>query len=312
VSQDELLGKLSFLNPRPLGLNYPLLVSLLTQRIAERTFRSDRYAAGIQVEKRLATDLIAYFSYNFERVSVFDLDGTLQDIERNRQPIRLGRLSPSFALDKRDNFTDPTNGHLTVASLSFASTFLGGNEQFIKMLAEHNRYYPIRRFRDSVYSVSVRLGLATPFGSRDTLPISERFFAGGARDLRGFGFEEAGPRDVFTRCVETTISVEDCEEAGFQTEVVDVPAGGNALLVINNEIRFPIYRSIGGAAFSDTGNVFRRVRDLRLQDLTETIGVGLRLKTPIGPVRLDIGTLVWNKPPGAPGYKVHFSIGQTF
>lgn len=314
ISQDELLTKISFLNPRPLGLRYPLLVSLLSQRVAEKTFRSDRYAAAIQVERRFSEDLIAYLGYNFERVSVSDHEGPPQDIERNRQAIRLGRISPSFIRDKRDNFTDPTNGTLTIGSLSYATKFLGGSDtaEFIKVLAEHNRYYPIKRFRDSIYSFSARIGLAKPLGGNQDLPISERFFAGGARDLRGFGFEEAGPRETFQRCVDRSVSVEDCVESGSQLELVTAPLGGNALIVINNEIRFPIWRSIGGAAFSDTGNVFSRVSDLQFKDLTQTLGFGLRLKTPIGPVRLDVGTLVINRPEGVSRMKVHFSIGQTF
>ena len=314
VSQDELLTKISFLNPRPVGLNYPLLISLLSQRVAERTFRSDRYAAAIQLERRFSEDLIAYLGYNFERVSVSDHEGPPQDIERNRQAIRLGRISPSFIRDKRDNFTDPTTGTLTIGSLSYATKFLGGSDtaEFIKVVAEHNRYYPVKRLRDSIYSFSVRIGLAKPIGGNQDLPISERFFAGGARDLRGFGFEEAGPRETFQRCTDRSISVEDCVESGSQLEFVTAPLGGNALIVINNEIRFPIWRSIGGAAFSDTGNVFSRVSDLKFKDLTQTLGFGLRLKTPIGPVRLDLGSLVINRPEGVSRVKVHFSIGQTF
>jgi outer membrane protein insertion porin family len=312
IGQDELLGKISFLNPRPFGTHYPTLLSLFAQRLAEKTFRSDRYTASIQVERRLSPEFITYLSYNFERISVFDFEGSVPDVERNRLPIRLGRIGPSFLRDKRDNFTDPTTGTLTLGSLSLASTFLGGNEQFIKTLVEHNRYYAIRKFRDTVYSVSARLGLASPFGNRETLPVSERFFAGGPRDLRGFGFEEAGPRDTVVRCQDRTISVDKCVSMGSQLEVVSIPAGGNALIVINNELRFPIWRFLGGAVFSDTGNVFRRVRDFKISDLTETLGFGFRVKTPIGPVRLDLGTLVFNRPPGAPSYKLQFSVGQTF
>jgi len=301
VSQDELLGQLSFQNPRPFGRNYPLTISLFARRLAEKTFNSDRYTAIIQTERRINDETIAYFSYNFERISNYDLTQgfSQEEIERNQLPVRLGRLVGSFARDSRDNAFEPTTGQFSVGSLSLASKILGGNEQFVKLLVEHSRYYPVRRFRETVYSVSGRIGLASPYGGKQTLPISERFFAGGPRDLRGFGFEEAGPRaPVIDPVTGNVIGTE--------------PQGGNALFVVNNELRFPIYKILGGTVFSDTGNVFLRVKDFRPQDLTQTFGFGLRIKTPIGPVRFDLAFLVLNRPDGQPTFRRHFTFGQAF
>ncbi|HKV38494.1 MAG TPA: BamA/TamA family outer membrane protein, partial [Blastocatellia bacterium] len=72
------------------------------------------------------------------------------------------------------------------------------------------------------------------------------------------------------------------------------------------------WRAIGGAVFSDTGNVFARVRDIKPANLTENVGFGLRIKTPIGPLRFDLGFLVFNKPPSQRDYRFHASFGQTF
>ena len=322
VAENELFGQISVQNPRPFGTRFPTVVSLFARRLGERDFRTDRYTASIQSERRITPELIVFASYNFERVSVFDLPCTLADVEaglcpglsleeiqRNSRPIRLGRIGPSFAYDTRDNKFDPTAGMQTLGSFYLAATALGGNEQFIKLSLEHNRYYALRRFRDAVYSLSGRLGLAAPFGGRTSLPISERFFAGGARDLRGCGFEEAGP----------TILVPPRDTAGNIIRHSDgtpklmlSPLGGNAVLVINNELRFPIWRQLGGAVFSDTGNVFTRVRDMKPANLTQTFGFGFRVKTPVGPVRFDVGFLVFNRPPGYGSYHLHFTIGQTF
>lgn len=285
ASEDELLGQVSFQNPRPFGAKLPTIISLFARRQAEQSFRSDRYTALIQGERRLSQNSIFYLSYNFERVRLFDLQISEEELERSRRQIRLGRIVPSFARDTRDNAFDPTRGSFTSGSISFAAKFLGGNEQFVKLLVEHSRYYAVRRLGGSVYSISARVGLA----GRD-LPISERFFAGGSGDLRGFGFERAGPRDPKTGS----------------------PLGGNALIVINNELRFPIWKIFGGAIFSDTGNVFRRIGDFSLGGLTESVGFGLRLKTPIGPLRLDFGFLVLNRPAGEPRSRFHASFGQIF
>ncbi|HXF39216.1 MAG TPA: POTRA domain-containing protein [Blastocatellia bacterium] len=311
ASQNELFGQVSFQNPRPFGLNYPALLSIFARRLGEREFGTDRYTINLQLEKRLSLDFIIYMSYYFERISIFDQNPDLPtaEIQRNAQPIRLGRIGPSFIRDKRDNKFDPTAGNQTLGSLFFAASALGGNEQFVKLFIEHDRFYAVPRFRDTVYSFSVRLGLASPFGGKQTLPISERFFAGGARDLRGFGFEEAGPQQpVRKRDVRGNLVL----DSNGNPILVASPLGGNGLLVINNEVRFPLWGPIGGTLFSDTGNVFARVRDMKPGNITESVGFGLRLKTPVGPIRFDYGFIVLNKPPGVSSSHKHFTIGQTF
>ncbi|HXU08169.1 MAG TPA: outer membrane protein assembly factor, partial [Blastocatellia bacterium] len=295
----------------PFGLNYPALISIFARRLGEREFGTDRYTINLQLEKRLSLDFIIYLSYYFERISIFDQnpDLPISEIQRNAQPIRLGRIGPSFIRDKRDNKFDPTAGNQTLGSLFFAASALGGNEQFVKFFIEHDRFYAVPRFRDTVYSFSVRLGLASPFGGKQTLPISERFFAGGARDLRGFGFEEAGPQQpVRKRDVRGNLVL----DSNGNPILVASPLGGNGLLVINNEVRFPLWGPIGGTLFSDTGNVFARVRDMKPGNITESVGFGLRLKTPVGPIRFDYGFIVLNKPPGVSSSHKHFTIGQTF
>jgi len=319
VSESELFGQLSFQNPRPFGTKFPLLISVFGRRLAETTFRSDRYTALVQAERRFSPDFIVYGTYTFERVSVFDLPCaqpspdcqglTLEEIQRNSRPIRLGRMGPRFAIDQTNNRFDPTSGTRTLGSFDFASRWLGGNEEFVKMLIEHNRYHPISRFRDTVFTVSGRLGLAVPFGGNVTLPISERFFAGGARDLRGFGFEEAGPH-IFVP--ERDSNGNRIIDSNGNSKLVLSPLGGNAVLVISNELRFPLFGPVAGTVFSDTGNVFARVRDMKFENLTESVGFGFRIKTPIGPVRLEYGVLVANKPDGVKGSHWHFSIGPTF
>ena len=108
--------------------------------------------------------------------------------------------------------------------------------------------------------------------------ITERFFAGGGNSHRGFAVNQTGPRDP---------------ETGFAV-------GGNALLFHSLELRFPVWgANLGGVLFHDMGNVFSRVRDLTLRQhqtdaldyryLAHAVGPGLRYRTPIGPVRFDVG-----------------------
>src|SRR5690606_27277520 len=130
-------------------------------------------------------------------------------------------------------------------------------------------------------------------GFEGLLPISERFFAGGANTLRGFDFESAGPRYV----VVPSGIFRDSNGDPVYLEPFSIPFGGNALAVVNLEARIPVTKSIRVVPFYDGGNVFTKFKDIfnpadappnntNLHTLralwTHSVGLGLRLKTPIG------------------------------
>ncbi len=128
----------------------------------------------------------------------------------------------------------------------------------------------------STETTGSRLGLAYGYRGEAALPFSERFFAGGASSLRGFGRDLAGPVQ----------EVPDPDNPG-STEFVAL--GGNALMVNNLELRFPIWGQIEGAVFYDLGNVFETVGRFRFSDLRSSLGFGLRYRTAVGPFRIDLG-----------------------
>jgi len=142
------------------------------------------------------------------------------------------------------------------------------------------------------------------------IPISESFFTGGGSTLRGFSLNGAGPqRDVL-------VCPADNPNCGVK---ISVPVGGRQLLIFNSELRFPLGISapllggnLGGAVFYDTGNVYSNVGFKNVfSDLSHTVGFGFRYKTPVGPVRIDIGHLL-NPPPGVKSYQFFLTLGQAF
>ncbi|HYE75754.1 MAG TPA: BamA/TamA family outer membrane protein, partial [Blastocatellia bacterium] len=155
---------------------------------------------------------------------------------------------------------------------------------------------------------------------RELLPLTERFFSGGSTTLRGFDFEEAGPRDF--RLV--TQTVKQSGQDVTVTQAVSRPIGGNALVAVNAEIRRTIYRQISLVGFYDGGNVFRRISDINFKNFSHTIGTGVRFKTPLGPFRLDLGYLASDPFNGSgltlqqqsqiriPRFQIHLSFGQAF
>jgi outer membrane protein insertion porin family len=288
-SQREQLAQISFTDPLPMGYDFPLLASVFYLRELKDAFGSNRFTGLIQLQTRLDDYTALFFRYNFEKVTLFDVKLPEQQLERNDRPIRLGKLSASYVRDTRDSPFDPSTGAYYSADASVALKALGGNAQFWRLYGEYQRYTKLPKAHQVTYAAVVKFGVEDPFGGESRIPISERFFSGGARTLRGFEFEQAGPRDP----------------------VFNNPVGGRVLFVMNNELRFPLVWKFGGAAFSDTGNVFRRFRDVKLRNVSETVGAGLRFQTPVGPVRVDFGYLL-NPPPGVPRSAFHFSFGEAF
>ncbi|MFC2171792.1 BamA/TamA family outer membrane protein [Acidobacteriota bacterium] len=134
---------------------------------------------------------------------------------------------------------------------------------------------------------SHRLGLAT--GSEEFLLIDDRFKAGGASSIRGFAHNSLGPVNPATGNA----------------------LGGQAVMVLNQELRFPIYGMLHGGAFYDAGNVFPHVKDIQLRDFRHSAGVGLRLVTSFGAVRLDWARVL-DPEPGEKKSRLHFSFGYAF
>ena len=147
--------------------------------------------------------------------------------------------------------------------------------------------YHFRSWKSLVFASAARYGAVKPLEGQ-LLVSSLRFFAGGARTVRGVPEDSLGGLDFLGN-----------------------PIGGRGLLNLNEEVRFPLYRWLRGVAFLDMGNVFPEVSGVRLGELVGSTGLGLRLVTPFALFRVDYGKTIWNQPAGDSGRWV-FGIGQTF
>ncbi|HEX8845638.1 MAG TPA: POTRA domain-containing protein [Pyrinomonadaceae bacterium] len=289
-----------------------------TQRVIDRKSRS-----------------ILFLRYSYEDVRLYNINSLLiASILRPDRAIRLSRFGATFVRDTRNSQFDTQRGDFLTLDYSLALRQLGGNLSFNKFQANYRRYYQLKQVRGTVLAGNITLGLATVFNPRDrnengviddtdkTLPISERFFAGGSTTLRGFGFEEAGPRVVVPECFLQSPVPRGCgifrNRKGelIQLDPFTVPIGGNALAVINLEARTSLTKAFQIVPFYDGGNVFRRVGDIfgrndvdennpaltRAERInahnlrarwTHTVGLGLGIKTPLGgTLSIDYGWLL--------------------
>jgi outer membrane protein insertion porin family len=199
---------------------------------------------------------------------------------------RVASLTPAAVWDFRDDRFNPRRGSVHRVSLEVAHDGLGGDVEFVK--GELATSWFFSWLPPTVLALSGRLGLASAFGGTDSLPIEDRFFTGGSTSVRGFRENRLGPRDASGN-----------------------PVGGNALVVLSAEWRFPIWRWLGGAVFIDAGAVTPEVGDLSLSALRSGAGAGLRLATPVGPIRLDAGYAL-QPIPGESRFQVYLTVGYPF
>ena len=361
-------------------------IDVFGRRVNEPTINRFTVALETQRVLDQKTHTIVFARYSYEDVRLFNLQSLLiRPILQPDRAIRLSRFGASFVRDTRErcergligtvrtadgsepgapgeicryNQVDATRGDFLSLDYAVALRQLGGNVSFNRFQASYRRYYKMNRLRGTVFAGNATLGLANLFNPRDrdgtgtideidrTLPISERFFSGGSSTLRGFGFEEAGPRQVIIPVGE----FRDQNGEIISLNPFTVPVGGNALAIVNLEARIPLTRSFQAVPFYDGGNVFRRVGDLFKKDdvpvppgdllaaidaanlrahWTNTVGLGFRIQTPLGgALAVDYGLLLnppeFLIPQQAPNFdatpaiyrtkrtQLHFRFTQTF
>jgi outer membrane protein insertion porin family len=357
-------------------------------RVKEPTINRFTAAIETQRVLNPKTHSILFARYSYEDVRLFNLQSlVIKPILQPDRAVRLSRFGASYVRDTRErcergllgqirtkdeaeagapgeicryNQLDATRGDFFNVDYAVALRQLGGNISFSRLQASYRRYYKVNRFRGTVFAGNATLGLANIFNPRDrdgngkideidlTLPISERFFAGGSTTLRGFGFEEAGPRQVLI----PQGTFLDQNKKVVVLNPFTVPVGGNALAIVNLEARVPVTRTLQAVPFYDGGNVFRRIGDLfHKHDNTtppgdllaainasnlrahwsHTLGLGFRIQTPFGgALAVDYGFML--NPPrflipqqgptgdldGTPAIyrlkrtQIHFRFTQTF
>jgi len=290
----------NFLNDRKLSLELSTFAGK-SQDVS--TFTSTQFQGGLQVAEHVTPSSSFLYRYFYRQVEASNLASTisLEEIPLLSQPTQVSGFGVTYARDRRDNPADATRGNFNSVDFSDAIESIGSSASFLRGFFQNSSYYSFGRA--FVFARSVRFGVEEPMGntvppyspacipdvtgaiSCVTVPLPERFYAGGGTSLRGFGLDEAGPRDPAT---------------GF-------PVGGLALLIFNQELRFPmrlpiIGNRLGGTIFYDGGNVYDDIYHITLawksKSMTDlnywsnTVGFGLRYPTPVGPVRIDIGFLL--------------------
>jgi outer membrane protein insertion porin family len=280
------------------------LTSLSYERTTENPlFAADLADASVQLEHSLghmkATRLQIRYDFNKTNLAALLVPQLVLPRDRN---IRLSTISSTLIKDTRDKVLDAHHGIFSTLNLAISPTAFGSNANFAKLFGQYAFYKPVHSM---VWANSIRLGLAKPFAG-SFVPTSQEFFAGGGTTLRGFPLNGAGPQRIVPFCGDPTTQT-DCAN-------ISVPVGGNQLFILNSELRFPlrILQNLGGVVFYDGGNVYRRINFPEfVNNYTNTVGIGLRYNTPVGPVRIDLGRNL-NPIPGVGSTQYFITLGQAF
>jgi len=277
-------------------------------------FNFSRKGVNAEISNRLTPAVRGSLRYSFGTTRVFDNqliedEGTSLTVDRVFPQVRLSAFSGALSRDTRDDPLEPKRGTLLVGDTTFAIRALGSEVGFGKTFMQGFIYRNVGR-KDLVVAAGARLGLARALlrfvdttdvngnpvtvAVRD-LPASERFFAGGDTTIRGYALDSVGVPETIT-------------PTGF-------PKGGDATVILNAELRAHLFGDFGAVVFVDGGNVFARAADLDFTRLRGSVGFGGRYRSPIGPIRVDVGFKLDRRVLGTqlePRYAIHLSIGQAF
>jgi outer membrane protein insertion porin family len=270
----------------PYFCRYELGTNFFVSRETEddEDFSDETWSFTFQQNKRLLENLALQWSYTYQH-NYFLGKVTDNSPFPPEFTTRESILTTSLIEDRRDDFIQPSSGRFANVTFQVAPEALGSDIKFIKLFGRLNTFFSLRR--DWIWAASYRIGIADAFDN--FLLLDNRFTAGGATTVRGFEQDSLGPVDPIYGTV----------------------IGGEGLVVINQELRFPISRWFQGVAFYDAGNVFLNASDFRLFDLRHSAGAGLRVVLPFGLLRFDYAWVL-DRQPGEKASRFWFNFNHAF
>lgn len=284
ISQDNFLGKawklnlagsfggrsttyqIGLLDPYFLDMNLSLGFDLYNTRREWNDFTRKSNGGAVKFGFPVGEDNQAFFTYRLEQKEIIDVDEdasrTLK-AEEAKGKVLISSLFSSLTRNTTDYHPDPTTGYVADGSIEFAG--LGGDERFVKYIADYRHFFPFKW--NTVFSLHGQIGYIMAIGGEE-IPVDERFYLGGLKSLRGFKSREVGPYDA----------------------EYDEFTGGDKEAFVNVEYLFPILKDVGlkGVMFYDIGNAWKEDEDY-FSEMRHSAGAGLRWMSPMGPLRLEWG-----------------------
>ncbi len=262
---------------------YETSYSVVKKEQIYESFKTDRTLYRFSLTRKVSRAFSQTFGMEISREKLKDT--TIQT--ENRFVKR--SLFYTHSYDRRNSLTNPTEGFLMRFYLSLSGQLLGGNTDFLMTDFKFLYLIPISVVEKSTVAIRTGVGLIQSIKG-SSVPIQDRFFLGGAESIRGYKFGTISPRDSRGNFI-----------------------GGEVYGLFSIEFRYGIRKNLQLALFYDTGNVFPKVSDFRLNlsNWYSSVGFGIRYITPVGPLRLDYGLKLKKLENQGPG-RIHISFGLPF
>jgi len=254
-------------------------------------YKESRTGGDLKLGKEFSEWVKGDLIYKLEKVDISDIvDDASSDLKDEEGDNVLSTLATYASHDTRDNVFNPTRGnHLSLGVEVAGGPFLG-DKDFVKYILGNSTYFNFFE-KMLILELKVRAGLVDAYGDSDKVPIYERFYAGGANTIRGYEERIVSPLDSST----------------------NDPIGGESMFIGNIEATVPIYKDVlKGAVFYDVGNVWTSFSDFGSGSYKHGIGTGIRVKTPIGPLKLDLGYPLNDVEDQEQKTRLHFTMSRTF
>ncbi len=285
LSAIERTVSLSGREPRLLDSHTGLLVNAVQVNREFENFTKTTIGTSAILEREIFPHLHASLGFQYDNSSLSNVTGEVRVTDADLGRIGLASGIASLLWEGRDNPLDPTHGWVVGSDVQWSTDLLLSERNFVKVGGQAAAYFTPRPGWTT--ALGVRAGSIVTTRAGEDEPIQVRYFLGGASTLRAFRQDEL---------------------AGDSSDQL----GGTSFLLLNVEERFPIYRLLRGVVFTDIGNVFANRDPLeRLGRLRRTLGLGLRIRTPVGPLRLDYGIKLNRRGSEGRG-ELHLSLGQAF
>ncbi len=296
----------TYADPYLHGSFWGSLFSLSTERTTQNPiFTALLQQGSFQIERQLnkarTEKLVTGYSYQRTDLNNIIIPELVLPQDRN---VKLSTYYTQFIRDTRDNPLNAHHGQFQTMNCGVTPVGLGSTSSFVRCLAQSSFYKPVRPWL--TWANNLRFGAAAPYGQDGYVPLSERFFSGGSDSLRGLPINGAGPQRPVPVCSNPS-DTSTCT-------LISVPAGGLMLAILNSEARFPIpvKQDLGGVIFYDGGNVYANINAHQfVSNYSNSVGIGIRYYTKVGPIRLDIGRNL-NPIPGVKATQYFVTLGQAF
>lgn len=274
-----------WIQPQFLSAQNSISLNPFLKRVAEPGYKTRTYGVNVSDNYRFNNWLNSTLTYYLENVEqrVEEGDQELPDVEDDKFPYNKSGILFTTVFDNSNPQFSPEEGFNISFGFKLNGHIFGSDFNYTRIWGDVRHY---REIGDWVLATRIMAGGITSADTSGFIPVEDRFYAGGSNSIRGWNRSQLGPK----------------RESG-------TPLGGKSILEANVELRYPLFWRVSGVAFIEGGNVWRSSYAYHLNDLSYATGGGLRIETPIGPVRLDLGMPIWNEK-RSPQFFI--SVGQAF